>query len=44
MNRLKEIQNKLIHASEMTKHIQAQLKILNPLILKIRYINVKLLN
>lgn len=34
MNRLKEIQNKLIHASEMTKHIQAQLKILNPLILK----------
>ena len=34
MNRLKEIQNKLIHASEMTKHIQAHLKILNPLILK----------
>ena len=34
IQRLKDIQNQLIHASEMTKHIQAQLKILNPLILK----------
>lgn len=34
IQRLKDIQDQLIQAPEMTKHIQAQLKILNPLILK----------
>ena len=34
IQQLKDIQKRLIHADEVTKHIQAQLKILNPIILK----------